>query len=78
MRKVKLRIDRPDWEKTEVIEIKLDTSYWRKQGQIEGKQYAEWMNKYRPRTDGKLWKPNVVHYDLDSVVKFLKEIGYLE
>jgi hypothetical protein len=73
---VKPRIDRLDWEGSEVIEIKPRSKYWENQGFAEAQQYAEWMNKYAKRTDGRLWKPRVVFYDLNQVRKFLKDIGY--
>jgi hypothetical protein len=73
------RIDRLDSGAGEVIEIKPDTPYWRKQGQVEAQQYAEWMNKYGdPPASGGQWKPKVVFYDLPTLRDFLKKIGYLE
>ena len=73
------RIDRLDSEAGEVIEIKPDTPYWRKQGMVEAQQYAEDMNKYgHPPASGGKWKPRVVFYDLETLMGFLRGIGYLE
>ncbi len=70
------RPDRVNWNDAEVIEIKPATR--ERQGLVEAQQYAEYMNKYEKRTDGKVWKPKVVTYDLDELVEFLEKIGYLK
>jgi hypothetical protein len=45
---------------------------------VDNIKYAEWMNKYEPQVDSRLWKPKTMHYDLESVRHSLKKIGYLK
>jgi hypothetical protein len=76
----KPRIDRLDWENAEIYEIKPNTSEWIARGKAQAQQYAEWMNKYHKRPDGKLWKVGknggVITYNQSALLMFLKEIGY--
>lgn len=70
------RVDRIDWETGEVIEIGPDSQ--RRQKFIEAQQYAEWMNRYERRQDGKKWWPSVRTYDRAVVREFLGRIGYFK
>jgi hypothetical protein len=76
------RIDRLDWESAEIFEIKPNTPYWIAKGKAQAQQYAEWMNKYYRRPDGKVWKVGknggVITYDQAALIKFLEATGYLE
>jgi hypothetical protein len=75
------RIDRLDWENAEIYEIKPDTPEWIAKGKAQAQQYAEWMNKYHKRADGKVWKVGknggVITYDQGALLNFLKSKGYL-
>lgn len=44
---------------------------------VEAQQYAEWMNRYFPRTDGVRWTPAHALYHQQLVIDWLKDIGYL-
>jgi hypothetical protein len=47
-------------------------------GEAQGKQYAEWLNKYDdPPPGGGRWESEVLLYDQDAMQKFLEGIGYL-
>jgi len=70
------RMDRVDHANAEIIEIKPKNL--EKQGFVEAQGYAEQMNRYSPRADGRPWKPRVVTYDYDAVEAFLRKIRYLE
>ena len=69
------RADRVDWGEAFVYEIKPEAL--RAQGEVEAKQYAEWMNKYEARTDGKKWVGKCITYDASKLDALLRRIGYL-
>jgi hypothetical protein len=69
------RMDRLDEANAKVIEIKPEGL--RAQGLLEAQGYAEQMNKYMPRADGRKWVAEVVTYNYQEVEKFLRKIGYL-
>ena len=73
----KPRIDVVDEDNAKVYEIKPDT---RKDiGKVESQQYAEWMNKYHPRSDGKLWEAGeTIVYDAKKVYNIFQEFGFFE
>ncbi|MFA4902815.1 MAG: DUF4157 domain-containing protein [Desulfobaccales bacterium] len=73
----KPRVDRLDWKEAKIYEIKPNNPYWINKGKVQGQQYAEWMNKFHTRTDGKRWTfGGVITYDQDALMKFLHDIKY--
>jgi hypothetical protein len=69
-------IDRLDRTGGTVIEIKTHSHY--NEGLAEAKAYAQQMDKFEPRADGKRWKAKCVTYDFPIVRAYLTKIGYLE
>jgi hypothetical protein len=75
------RVDRVDWDRAEIFEIKPDSPEWIAQGQAEAQQYVQWMNKYVKRPDGKVWKlggnKGVATYPSNALEAWLRKKGYL-
>jgi hypothetical protein len=69
------RADRVDWGDAVIYEIKPESQ--KAQGDVEAKQYAEWMNKYEKRTDGKTWVGKCITYDRAKLEDLLRRMGYL-
>jgi hypothetical protein len=70
------RIDRVNDATGEIIEIKPESL--RQQGAIEAQAYAEQMNRFEKRSDGKQWVGRCVTYDEKKVRDFLRSKGYTE
>jgi hypothetical protein len=74
----KPRVDLLDWDNAKIFEIKPRSKYWIQKGKVQAKQYAEWMNKYHKRADGRLWEVGgVLTYDKDALMAWLTDKGYL-
>ncbi|HEV7310304.1 eCIS core domain-containing protein [Ensifer sp.] len=70
------RIDRINFETGEILEIGPSTAA--RQKFVEAQQYAEWMDRLMPRTNGQRWIPGVRTYEKEAVRQYLRDIGYFE
>lgn len=70
-----MRVDRIDWEAGVVHEI--GPSGRRGEKLQEAKNYAAMLDKTHPRGGAKRWTGEVVVYDQERVLAYLREIGYL-
>jgi hypothetical protein len=77
----KPRIDRLDEKNAKIYEIKPNTPESIAKGRAQAQQYAEWMNRYHKRADGKVWEVGenggVITYNQNALLNFLKAKGYL-
>jgi hypothetical protein len=74
----KPRVDLLDWDNAKIFEIKPRSEYWIRKGKVQAQQYAEWMNKYHRRVDGKRWEVGgVLTYDKDALMAWLRDKGYI-
>ena len=73
----KPRADVVDFDNAIVHEIK--PKGLEKQGFVESQQYAEWLNKYHPRADGKKWTAGeTITYDGEKIHELFKKFGFFE
>lgn len=73
----KPRADVVDFDNAVIHEIKPRGSEAR--GFRESQQYAEWMNKYHERTDGRQWRAGpTITYDGQKVLDIFKQFGFFE
>ncbi|WP_457580085.1 eCIS core domain-containing protein [Ensifer canadensis] len=70
------RIDRINFDTGEIIEIGPSTAAQQKF--VEAQQYAEWMDRFMPRSNGEKWIPSVRTYEKEAVRQYLRDIGYFE
>jgi hypothetical protein len=73
---MKPRIDRLIDRDGMIIEIK--PKHLKAQGDVEARQYAEWMDKYDPLPPPRKWRWKTVTYDQKKLLKYLKAIGFFE
>jgi len=73
----KPRADVVDFDNAVIHEIKPRGSEAR--GFAESQQYAEWMNKYHKRTDGREWRAGpTITYDGQRILNIFKQFGFFE
>jgi Restriction endonuclease fold toxin 9 len=74
----KKRMDRVDWKKGVIYEIKPDTPSQIEKGKKQVKLYEEYMNRREKLLGkGRRWKGVVVTYNKKNVIQFLRERGWL-
>jgi hypothetical protein len=72
----KIRLDRVDFTKRKIYEIKPDTPSQIEAGKAQVEIYKGHMNKEYPGATP--WEGEVVTYDKESLIRVLKKIGFLE
>jgi hypothetical protein len=76
-RPAKPRADVVDWDNATVHEIKPQGS--EHLGFTEARQYAEWMNLYHRRSDGREWRAgHTITYDGQRILDIFTQFGYFE